>query len=224
MDMKDMNYFIVRCVGEYFIQSGTDNMLRMFDIELKLPKWDHALGLCRFHLLPKLISKKDLAYKQMRRCVILSITTKDGGPVVGLPVALQNREQLGALVESNGINLDVDMYTDIIGLRGRVKYALAHPEQFEKDEVRKRKVHATLHTALDLNADAFNAVSIPEADIKTKVETDQEVEGMLEPTPTTQTSGTQTEDTTPPAEPPVSEAGAAGQGQEDEDVDLGDFA
>lgn len=227
METATANYFLVRCVGEYFIQSGTSHMLRTFDIELKLPQWDHALSLCRFHVLPMLIGKKDQSFQSIRRCVVVSITTKTGGPVAGLPVALQNHEQLRALVESNNISLDVDMYTDIIGLRGRVKFALAHPEQFEKEEVRKRKSYATLHTALDLNADAFNAVSIPEAEFKTTVEKDKKGEmlaGGPPPDTTSQSGDTTEEDTTPPTEPPVSEAGAAGTAKEDEEVDLGDFA
>ena len=213
----EKNYFLVRLIGEYFIKSGTSNMLRSFNIELKLPRWQHCLSMARNHLLPALIGEKDMAYNGIRRCIVVDIKTKEGNDVEGLPFTLQNKEQLRRHVESNGININVDMYPDLIKLRKRVEFAKYNPDRFAKQEQGKQRSYASISEALSLNADVLDDIeeTVPDIQASSKAQPSADTTASKphqEPMPTDSSK-----DTTAPAKSSVPAAGADAEGQEDFD-------
>lgn len=210
----EKNFFLVQLVGEYFIKSGTENMLRSFDIELKLPKWQHALSMARNHVLPPLMSEKDPGFNGIRRCIILQVKTKDGHDVAGLPFSMQNRDQLQDFVDSQGIMLDTRMYPDIIKLRKRVEFAKHNPGKFKKQEVGKQRSYATISEALSLNTDVLAKVQKVDIDVQAKATPQESAGGIKVVISDEALSAATQEDSTPPAEPPVQEAGETPEGED----------
>ena len=152
----DKEYFNVEVFGDYFVSTAQGNVVRPFGPAfLKMRRWESSQTLARFHVLPKLIHDVDAEFKEIRRCIVVSITDAGGNPVHGLPIAFMSRDQIAMEARSKGFPLNVDMYNDIITLRSKLRTARANPDQFRKNEQRFIKSYARVGDAMELNKNVF---------------------------------------------------------------------
>lgn len=157
---KIENYYNVTAVGDYFVQGSSGNILRAFGpVTLKLDRWEAAQSMLRFHILPKLIQKADYMFKEIRKCVVVAITTADGKFVPNIPINLMSREQIIDFAESRNIPLYADMYPDIVELRQKLKMAMNNGAKFREEERKCQESYEKITKALSLNEDVFEEMS-----------------------------------------------------------------
>ncbi len=156
---NDNNYFNVEIIGDYFTATSMGNVIKPFGpVMLKMRDWTSCQMLARRHILPALISKADMEFKDIRRCIVLGVYTQDKQPVHGLPVKFMSREQIKMEARSNNIPLRVDIYPDVVQLRGKLKMARNNPDKFKEMEQRTIRAFDKIGDALTINADVFNDI------------------------------------------------------------------
>ena len=156
---NDTNFYNVEVFGDYFVSTAEGNMLRPFGpVKLKMRIWQSCQSLARFHILPNLLRKVDPEFGDIRRCIVLGVTTHDNNAVHGLPIKFMDRKQIAMEAKSNNIPLRVDMYPDIIKLRQKLHLARTDRDRFNKGEQRYIRAYEKIGDALDLNANIFDEI------------------------------------------------------------------
>ncbi len=157
--MENKNYFNVDVFGDYFVAGASGNTVKPFPrVTLRLPVWENCQNLVRKHILPKLLRDADSGFASMRKCIVEQVTTPDGQQVHGLPLVFMSRTQIDMEARSKGIPLRVDMYPDIIDLRGKLRKARADIEKFKKEEIRHSAAYNKIGDAMAMNEHVFDSL------------------------------------------------------------------
>lgn len=157
---QDLDYYKVEVFGDYFTSTAEGGVVRPFGpVTLKMRDWHNCQNLARSHVLPTLLRKADVEFKQIRRCIVVGVMTYDDHPVHNLPIAFMSREQITLECRSNKIPLRTEMYIDIIKLRGKLKFARLDPVKFAKAEAKNTEAFARVGDALELNANVFSDIA-----------------------------------------------------------------
>ena len=156
-EAEDKNYFNVDVFGDYFVAGASGNTVKPFPmVTMKLPVWENCQNILRRHVLPTLLKKVDPGFASMRLCVVEQVTTSDGEQVYGIPLTFMSRSQIATEARSKGFPLRVDMYPNIVDLRGKLRKARANPDKFKKEEMRHASAYGKIGDALNLNKDVFS--------------------------------------------------------------------
>lgn len=148
---------------------GTDDK---GNLKYELRSFLNVRGKMKKELLPQLLKRKHTDFVRVRKCSIEKI---EGDVGLELPITLMSREQIGELVKSKKMPMDVNEYMSIDDLRTDVMMYLEDAEIFlqtykaKRDKLKMDKEYLELNGLVDKPSVGKPPVDMPSGGKKSKV-------------------------------------------------------